>query len=158
MIPNAVASTGPYAGLWSHLKSIDHALGRALDSGSLKKLTELDRERIHALTELFRRGLVSSGLSSHVQTDLLVYSQGGDPEYASALELKERIPAVAAFQNWKSARNLGFEKKVQLLIEKAEAFLNKPSSLFPKDAPREEFEVLRAIVQSLISDAEAALQ
>ena len=49
MIPNAIASTGPYAGLWSHLKSIDHALRRVLAD---TKLTELAQDRLEALLEL----------------------------------------------------------------------------------------------------------
>src|SRR5947208_2936852 len=59
MIPNALAVTGPYAGLWSHLKSMDHALARALDSGNPSSLTALDKERLEALVQFFQRGLVS---------------------------------------------------------------------------------------------------
>lgn len=41
MIPNAMTSTGPYAGLWSHLRSIDYTLERVMCT-SPHKLTELE--------------------------------------------------------------------------------------------------------------------
>lgn len=159
MIPNAVASTGPYAGLWSHLKSIDHALDRVLNASSANNLAELDKERLHALAQLLRQGISPNDSASPPRLDRFVRSRGGEPEYGSAFDLRQRIVSVAEFESWKKASKQGYEQKLQSLIDATESFVSKlTTSLFAKDVPRSEFEVLRAIVKSLISDAEAALQ
>ncbi len=156
MIPNAVASIGPFAELWSHLKSIDHALERSLDSKNAESLTELDKERLHALVELLQMGVAPA---SPEPVNLLTCATPLDPDYGSSINLRERISTLPAFESWKKSSRLGFEPKVQKLIDAIQGFVVKPpGSLFPKDAPRQELEVLRAIVQDLLFDAEAALQ
>ncbi len=57
MIPDALSSTGPFAGFWAHLKSIDHALCRALDSKSSLSLTELDKERLRTMADFLRESM-----------------------------------------------------------------------------------------------------
>jgi len=158
MIPNAVASTGPYAGLWSHLKSIDHALDRVLNAPSANGLTELDKERLQALAQLLRQGISPDDTSSPPPFDLFVRSNGVEPEYGSGFDLITRIKSVPEFDAWRKAARPGFEQKLQSLIDSPEAFVGRLStSLFVKDVPRAEFQILKAIVQSLLFDAEASI-
>ena len=49
MIPQAIANVGPYADLWSHLKSMQHALLRANAAQNARDLSMLDKERLTAL-------------------------------------------------------------------------------------------------------------
>ncbi|MEO8495011.1 MAG: hypothetical protein ABI614_08065 [Planctomycetota bacterium] len=119
----------------------------------------LDRERLHALIQFLEGALSQNTSASPPQTGLLVHSQVSEPNYSSAIDLRERISAVPAFDNWRKTSKQGFEQKLQRLISEIRNFVNTPSpGLFPKNASHSEFEVLRAIIQSLLSDAEAALQ
>ena len=56
MILQAIASTGAYADLWSHLKSMTHALERARKAQSLKDIADLESAGIrHVDFEKVRR-------------------------------------------------------------------------------------------------------
>ena len=157
MIPNAVASTGPYAGLWSHLKSIDHALQRALAAKSSKELAALDRDRLRALCEFLDGGLSSATAVSGLSTSLTDYSGITEPDYNAAIDLRSRLALVSEFENWQKASKKGFDSKLQRLIASITSFLSPSGGLLGREVPRQEFEVLRAIVQSLLSEAETAL-
>lgn len=157
MIPNAVASTGPYAGLWSHLKSINHALERALAAGNSKELAELDSDRLHALSEFLDGGLSSAPGASGLSTSLVEYSNLTEPDYNAAIDLRSRLGEVPQFDNWLKISKKGFDSKLQRLIASITAFLSPSSDFLGRDVPREEFEILKAIVQSLLSEAETAL-
>ncbi|NQT39521.1 MAG: hypothetical protein HQ581_18640 [Planctomycetes bacterium] len=157
MIPNAVASTGPYAGLWSHLKSINHALERALSAGSSKDLAELDRDRLLALSEFLDSGLSSSSGSSGLSTSLVEYSNLTEPDYSAAIDLRSRLAGVPEFDNWLKSSKTSFNNKLQRLITSMTNFLSPSSDFLGHETPRQEFEILRAIVQSLLFEAEAAL-
>jgi len=157
MIPNAVASTGPYAGLWSHLKSINHALERALAAGSSKELAELDRDRLHALSEFLNGGLSSAPGASGLPTSLVEYSNLTEPDYNAAIDLRSRLADVPEFDAWLKPSKTSFDKKLQRLITSITDFLSPSGDFLGREAPRQEFEVLRAIVQSLLSEAETAL-
>jgi hypothetical protein len=54
MIPQAIANAGPYADLWSHIKSMQYALGRALKAKNGGDLNSLDKERLTALARFFQ--------------------------------------------------------------------------------------------------------
>ncbi|HUT11466.1 MAG TPA: hypothetical protein VMY42_13275 [Thermoguttaceae bacterium] len=157
MIPNAVASTGPYAGLWSHLKSINHALERALAAGSSKELAELDIDRLRALSEFLDGGLSSAPGASGLSTSLVEYSNLTEPDYNAAIDLRSRLAYVPEFDNWLKSSKKGFDTKLQRLIASISNFLSPSGDLLARETPHQEFEILRAIVQSLLSEAETAL-
>ena len=158
MIPNALASTGAYAGLWSYLKSIEHALDRALEAENTDSLTELDRERLMSLASFLESGVTPGGLPSLENLDLSKYAQSGETDYASAIDLRTLIAQVGDFEAWMKSSKMGLEKKVQRLVATLRGFVSPGErSLFHKDFPVEELDTLRAIVQTLLSDAEAAL-
>ena len=53
---------------------------------------------------------------------------------------------------------MGFEAKLQILIDHLDAFGKRLSmSLFTSEVPKDELEVMHAIVRTLVVDAEAAM-
>ncbi len=157
MIPNAVASTGPYAGLWSHLKSIDHALERALTRRG-SRLTDLDRDRLLALMDLLQGGQPGEQDTPQVIKSLLPYSEIAEPSYGTTLDLRHRIVGIPKFQDWQKSSKKGTESKIARLAKALEDYLNRPrKDLFSQAVPAEEFEILRAVLQELLAEAEVAL-
>ena len=173
MIPNALANTGPYADFWGHLKSIDHALERALNpditspnhsieqtlcaSKTTLGLTDLDRDRFKALTLFLGSALASKAEDGESQKSLS-FAVDTHLDYSATIDLRQKITAVKEFEEWQKASKKGFDFKLQRLIDSIENYLSKASGSFLTGVPSEEFEVLRAIVQSLLSEAEIALQ
>ena len=173
MIPNALANTGPYADFWGHLKSIDHALERALspditspDNGieqtfgaskTTPGLTDLDRDRFKALILFFKSALTSEAEGSKFQKSLS-FTADTHLDYSATIDIRQKITAVQEFEEWQKTAKKGFDPKLQRLIDSIENYLSKASGSFFPEIPRKEFEVLRAIVQSLLSEAEIALQ
>ncbi len=154
MIPCEVSNTNVYASLWSHLKSIDHALERVLGD---VELSELDRDRLNALGSLLQGGLSRTDQSSQLSTSLREYSESTGPDFHSGIDLRRRLSQVVEFEEWQKAARRGFDVKVNRLIQAIEDFLNGPTNLFAKKVPQEELQVLHAIVRSMLAEAETAL-
>lgn len=162
MIPNAVASTGAYAGLWGHLKSIDHALDRTLSFGDPRRLTELDRDRLQALIDLLEGSLLKETDPSHLAEDLLAHCRTVAPDYSVAVDFHQEIANHPAFKEWLKSSKCSVEYKVKRLICALTDVLTEetPKNLLgisPRDIPAQEFKVLRAILQPLLADTETAL-
>ena len=159
MMPNALANTGAYADLWSHLKSIDHALERAMTEDDMSKLSDLDRERLRALMSLLRDSLAQHTDLRQVSRDSLRPRDSHTSIYSSDIRsLKERLRETREFTAWHAAAKMGFEKKVEKLIDSLEIYLQGASEeLFGKGAPPEEFMILRAALALLLRDAESGL-
>jgi hypothetical protein len=155
MIPNAVASTGPNAELWSHLKSLDHALERAL-SPSVSQLTELDRDRLEAVVGFLSSSLTQVSAVASPSLSNLSHATLSDENYLAMLDVRQKILSSAAFENWQRASKKGPDVKLQRLLKATEAFL-ATGELFKRSVPREEFEVIRSIINALLSDVETAL-
>src|SRR5579859_5900009 len=159
MIPQAIASAGPYADLWSHLKSMQHALGRALGAQTAKYLSDLDKERLNALARFLK-----SELSQKTEPDALTFSgfrdqPSNEPTYSLDIDLQQMLKNLPAFEEWHAAQKLGFEKKWQKLVSALETYLQSlGSSLLPIHPPQEEFGILQKIVSELLVHAESALQ
>jgi hypothetical protein len=162
MIPDSVASAEPYVGLWGHLKSIDHALGRALSSSDLKKLTELDRDRLQALIDLLKASMPEDGGSSDAAEESLIRGWTTEPDYSTAMDFHERIANHPSFREWKRSSKKSFGEKVgqltvalQSVLEHAES---RDRTLIAKEpVPQEELEILRAVLRSILAETEAAL-
>ncbi len=152
MIPNSLSSTGPYAGLWSHLKSIDHALARVQNG----EISDLDKERLGALIEILRGGLSATVTDAPETPNFLVLANEDQPDYRSAFELRSVLSSVGEFTAWKSKSKMPVDTKVQKLIDALHRVIGE-KRLFPHDLPQEELSVLQAISKSLLSDAESSL-
>ncbi len=159
MIPNAMTSTGPYAGLWSHLKSIDHTIERITQIDSPDKLSELDKDRLIALEIFLRGGLENDKSPDEKFESLFSHAVLSEPEYTSAIDLRARINTIPAFSNWQKSSKKSYKHKIERLISVIDHYLSESSVLlFPRGGVKEEFEVLRSIIHSLLSDAEIAMQ
>ncbi|MBU0769261.1 MAG: hypothetical protein KJ687_09225 [Proteobacteria bacterium] len=159
MIPNAMTCTGPYAGLWSHLKSIDHTIERITHIDSAHKLSELDKDRLIALERFLKSGLKADVSYSKIFESLLSDTISSEPEYTSAIDLRARINTVPEFSNWQKSSKKSYEHKLKRLIDVIDAYLNEPPSfLFSQGEEKEEFVILHSIIHSLLSDAEIAMQ
>jgi hypothetical protein len=159
MIPNAMATTGPSAGVWSYWKSIDHALARASSYKRADELSELDRDRLTSLLDFLRRGFALPKRNSFQPVDVLRYSEDAQPGYGSLVDMRPQVAAVEEFKEWQKSSKVSFEHKVQRLIDRLESILKKvpTKGLFADDIPLEELTVLRAIVRWLLLQAETAL-
>jgi hypothetical protein len=157
MIPNAVTSTGDCAGFWSYLKSIDHALERVLGEDPDGNFSELDRDRLAALLDFLRAGLATTGQGPHMSTSLRDYSLRSTPDYTSTIDLRRRLVAVQDFEEWQKSAKKGTHAKLERLASAVEEFLAPRTGFLPPKVPREEFQILRAIIGSLLAEAETAL-
>lgn len=159
MIPQAIANVGPYADLWSHLKSMQYALERALKAQTSKDLTSLDKERLNALARFLRCEL-------SLKSSLDVFSFAGfggqsssEPTYSLDFDFQQMIKGLQSFEDWHSAQKLGFEKKWQKLVSALESYAqNLNGILLPNQPPREEFQILQKIISEVLLHAESALQ
>jgi hypothetical protein len=157
MIPQAIASCGPYADLWSHLKSMIHALERAKTVKHTNQLTSLDQERLRDVailleSELFHRSGESLEFSS------LATASPFDPAYTFGIDLRQFLKNIPEFECWNASQKLGTEKKLQKLHSALEEYLkNVPTNLL-NTAPTEEFSLLQTILASILAHTESALQ
>jgi hypothetical protein len=159
MIPQAIANVGPYADLWSHLKSMQYALGRALKAHTARDLSKLDKERLDALARFLQ-----SELSLKPASDAFSFAGFGgqsssEPTYSLDFDLQQMIKGLPEFDEWLVAQKLGFEKKWQKLVSSLEAYTSSLNgSLLPNQPPREEFQILQRIISELLLHTESALQ
>ena len=159
MIPQAIANVGPYADLWSHLKSMQHALLRASTTQNPRDLSILDKERLNALARFLKNEL-------SLKTTPEVFSFAGfggqhasEPTYSLDTDLQLMIKSLKIFDEWHAAQKIGFEKKWQKLVSALESYAhNLGGSLLPNQPPREEFQILQKVVSELLLHAESALQ
>src|SRR5262245_45777853 len=79
MIPQAITSSGPYADLWSHLKSMIHALKRASAAENTRDLSPLDRERLTDVSKLLKSELLQSEEKRNPDLALLAAPSPFDP-------------------------------------------------------------------------------
>ncbi len=158
MILDALSSTGAYADLWSHLKSMDYALERALDSDSPIPLEELDKERLQALSNFLKESIVQKYDDSLASIYDILMSAESRPTFTPDFDLRQKFQDVESFKLWHNASKMGFEKKIQKLVESIEDFLTKsPKGIFKNDVPREEFNILHALIIVLLSETQSAL-
>ena len=159
MIPQAIANVGPYADLWSHLKSMQYALGRVLKAKNGGDLNSLDKERLTVLASFFH-----GELSLKTPTDTVSFAGFGgqssaEPTYSLDFDLQAMIKGLPEFESWHAAAKLGFDKKWQRLVSALETYTNGISgSLLPNQPPREEFQILQRILSELLLRTESALQ
>ena len=156
MIPNALASTGAYADLWSHLKSMDHALERCLDP-QVVSIEPLDKERISALVSFLRENFIRIPREIFTTSDKS-FSPYFTLIFALDFDLKQRLQDLPALKDWHRGSKMGTEKKIEKLINTIEDFKsNIPKEMFKKNVPQEEFNILRKILHALLSDMQSAL-
>jgi hypothetical protein len=153
MIPQAIANTGPYAGLWSDLKSMRYALDRVLNAKTRSELTDLDGARLRALAALLR-----SELDTDAGHSEFLSLAAPEPRYSLDFDLRKVLRDIKIFDDWHRASKLSFKEKTTRLITALDDYLPKLSgNLFPNDPPREEFAILDALLSELLRRTETEL-
>ena len=159
MIPQAIANVGPYADLWSHLKSMQHALLRANAAQNARDLSMLDKERLTALAHFLKSELSLKTIPEVFSFAGFGGQPSGEPTYSLDIDLQQMIKNLKAFDEWHAAQKMGFEKKWQKLVSSLETYAqNLGGSLLPNQPPQEEFQILQKVVSELLLHAESALQ
>ncbi len=151
MIPQAVANAGPYAALWSDLKSMRYALERAMNVSELGSLAELDRCRLRALA-----GFLRSEFDPEPSADGFRSLALSEPRFSLDVDLQQMVKDNQAFKDWRHASRMGAKEKIMKLVGALEDYQKRWSSnFFPK--PPEEFQVLHAILSELLRRTEVEL-
>jgi hypothetical protein len=154
MIPQAITNTGPYAGLWSDLKSMRHALERATKAKTMSDIAELDRTRLEALAKFLRTELDPKPVGEYEFLSLT----SNEPRYSLDVDLRQLLKALPEFEQWHRAGKLAFKEKTEKLIDALEDYIKKlTGNLFPKNPPGEEFKILHAVLSELLLRTETAL-
>ena len=152
MIPQALTNIGPYAGLWSDLKSMRHAIDRAMKADT--KLTELDHSRLQALADFLRNELDPK---PEGENEFLLLTSG-EPRYSLDIDLRQIVKGLPIFEQWHRSSKMSFKDKKLKLFTALEDYLSKFSSyLFPNNPPQEEFKIFHAILTELLARTESTL-
>jgi hypothetical protein len=158
MIPQAIASCGPYADLWSHLKSMIHALERAKTVKNTQELTLLDKERLGDVVTLLRTELLPQEEEGNLEFSSLATVSPFDPAYTLGMDLRQFLKEIPEFERWNAAQKLGTDKKLQKLQSALEGYLQNVSANWINSPPNEEFSLLQTILSSVLTRTESALQ
>ena len=159
MIPQGIASTGAYADLWSHLKSMAHALDRVRKATTPKDITNLDKARLVAFTEFLKRELESEPVVEGANAGAFL-SYTPESTYALEADLRDLLQELPSFKDWLKAQKLGLKEKSGKLIASLESYtslISANDSLLPQDPPQAEFTVLRDLLAKLLLQTESAL-
>src|SRR5258708_1562976 len=147
MIPQAITNTGPYAGLWSDLKSTRHALERVMKASTMSDLAELDRARLQSLADFLRNQLDPNQTGANEFLSLAKT----EPRYSLDADLRQLVKGIAVFEQWHRSGKLGFNEKAQKLIAALDGYVQKLSDeLFPDNPPEEDFKVVHAILSGCV--------
>jgi hypothetical protein len=158
MIPQAIASTGAYADLWSHLKSMTHALERAQKARSLNDITDLDKARLLALAEFLKRELETKDISDVLSSGAFLSCKSADFSYTLDAELRDTLQELPSFKRWMKAQKASFKEKSEKLEAALKGYVTKVNdSLFPENPPQEEFAILHDLLSNLLLRTESAL-
>lgn len=158
MIPQAIASCGPYADLWSHLKSMIHALERAKTVKNTQELTCLDKERLEDVLALLKTELLHPGSEKDLELSSLAILSPFDPAYTLGMDLRHFLKEIPEFERWNATQKLGTDKKLQKLQSALENYLKNVSGNWVNAPPTEEFSLLQTILASVLTRTESALQ
>ncbi|HEV7402660.1 MAG TPA: hypothetical protein VGO11_07045 [Chthoniobacteraceae bacterium] len=158
MIPQAIASSGVYADLWSHLKSMDHALLRVSRASNMKQIAELDKSRLKSLGEFLRHELDGKEAAEDVSFQAFLSHRPADFGYSLDVDLRLVLAELPSFKQWLRTQRLGFRDKAAKLIAAVDGYSAKiDESLFPSSVPQDEFAILHELLCKVLSQTESAL-
>jgi len=158
MIPQAIASTGAYADLWSHLKSMTHALDRAQNAQSLKDIADLDKARLLALAEFLKKELEEKEVADVLSSGAFLSCKSADFSYTLDADLGSILQELPSFKEWLKSQRLAFKEKSTRLEAALEDYVSKVNgTLFPQNPPKAEFTILHNLLSKLLLQTESAL-
>lgn len=148
MIHSVVSNTGPYAHLWSNLKSFEYSLERA-ESKNRNQITKLDEERLEALIEFFED--VVSTQSTISVTNLSSWSS--QHKYTWAIDFRSIIK-TALFDPNKPTENKFSDKKVRQLVKPIKEFLQEKNGELFSLEPQP---LLKKTLKNLLTNTELSM-
>ena len=156
MIPQAIASAGVYADLWTNLKSMDHALLRVQRAGSLRDIAPLDKARLLDLANFMKRQLEPQEALDLGSSNAFLAFNSSDHGYTLDADMRALLQDLPSFKEW--LRSLSFKEKAARLAIAPEDYVKRlGSTLVPESPPKTEFAILRELLSKLLLDAETAL-
>jgi hypothetical protein len=158
MIPQAIASCGPHADLWAQLKAMIHAIRRAKNATTSGDLTPLDRERLEEVISLIKSEVHPGATDNEAQLNSLITTSDRDASNAFGADLHKLLRENTTFERWNASQKIGTDKKLQKLQSAVQKYLQNPSNNLINSPPKEELTVIEAILESLLSQTESALQ
>jgi len=158
MIPQAIASVGVYADLWSHLKSMAHAIERAQGAKTINDIAVLDKARLVALGDFVKRELEPKDFADMLSSGAFFSCKAEDLSYSLDTDLRIMLQELPSFKQWLKSQKSSVKDKSARLIEALEHYVkNVNQSLFPDKPPKEEFEILHDLLSKLLLQTESAL-
>jgi len=158
MIPQAIASVGVYADLWSHLKSMSHALERVQGARTIKDIAELDKARLVALGDFVKKELEPKDFADMLSSGAFFSRKSMGLSYSMDTDLRTILQDLPSFRQWLKSQKISVKDKSAKLNEALEEYLkNVNESLFPENPPKEEFEILHDLLSKLLLQTESAL-
>ncbi len=150
-----ISSMEAYTDWWLHIESMNYTLRKLLESGRTEPLTRLDRERLGAVVEFVRALGQRKELRLSVTPEFLARLDEPEPTFAPDINLRVCFQESTEFAGWLAGSKIGFDKKLVRLADAAEKFANSSASqLFAKDAPQEEFKILKDVTDRLLARSE----
>jgi hypothetical protein len=158
MIPQAIKGTGPYAQLWSRLKSMEHALGRLEAASKPTDLTPLDEDRLHALYRFVNSELVPSEHEEVPTRESFLAYQNTEFGYSLEEDPRSLLKELPSFQIWATGVAFAFEKQVEKLLHDLAQTLNvKRTDHAIVPISPQELKILREFLTALVMRTETAL-
>jgi hypothetical protein len=156
MMPQAMKNVGPYADLWSQLKSMEHAVSRVENASDPADIAELDKERFEAMVSFVKQELEPlEGDVVFSKESFLAY-EASELNYLFEDDIKSLLENQDSFKNWLQSKNLPFKEKTHMLLKSVESYLEAISeSKIPGQAPKTELEIFRDLLSSLLSRIES---
>lgn len=156
-------SAGDYAELWSHLKSMEHALERVQTAASLKEIADLDRARLLALAAFLKKELETRNTDTDLSSAAFLAYKAVGYGYSLDVDLRTMLQDLPRFREWLRSQKPSFAEKSARLINALEGYVAKVSEqvserLFPdNDPPKTEFRILHDLLSRLLQQTESAL-
>jgi len=157
MMHNALAKTGAYEDLWCHLKSMEHAIKRVLDPNVT--IEELDKDRLRALAEFLDQSITKAStmdLETLLSGGALLSSEMLMPNDIPHDILTDKLKQVTALSSW-GGKKQGLSIKIGRLTKIIRSYLDDLSKTLISSPPKDEFEVLHAILTYLLNDPKLEL-
>ena len=156
MIPQAITSKDPTGDLWSHIKSMLHAINR-VEAG---KLSRLDRSRLSDLEAFVRQELTSSNTANELNAAALMKARPDHYTYALDIDLQKQLHDLPSYESWlKSKTHSQKEARLQKSLNEWLDSLPPLGSFEAVSVPPipNEFNILRDLLANLLDHTEAAL-
>jgi hypothetical protein len=158
MIPHGIKSTGPYAELWSQLKSMSHSLNRAAAAKDISEVAELDKGRLVALAAFLKQELEPFDAAGALSNAGFLTFEASDLSYSFEEDVRTLLEDLASFTDWLKQEGIDANEKTAKLIASVREFSRSLSSgNLPTPRPSLELQIVKELLAKLVLRTESAL-